>query len=200
MTRARGKAVVEWVVALALTGLLAPVMAAVALTVRLSSRGPILYRRCVLGRRGVPFAAFKFRTMVVGADALLDRDPALKQAYVAQFKLRDDPRVTRVGRVLRRYSLDELPQLWNVLRGEMALIGPRMITPEDLDRYGPDRERLLSVKPGITGLWQVSGRQRMSHAERVTLELWYVAHWSPSLDVKIALRTLPAVLRADGAF
>jgi lipopolysaccharide/colanic/teichoic acid biosynthesis glycosyltransferase len=196
---ARAKAVVEWWAALVAVILLAPVMVAVALAVRCSGPGPVVYRRRVLGLRGVPFDAFKFRTMVLGAEAMLERDPELNASYRSQFKLRDDPRVTPIGRFLRRYSLDELPQLVNVLRGEMALVGPRMISPDEVSRYGVDHRRLLSVRPGITGIWQVSGRHALDAGARVTLDLWYVANWSLWLDLKIVLRTLPAVLKADGA-
>lgn len=195
----RTKAVVEWIVAL--TGLVAlsPLLAAIAVGVRASSPGPIIHRRRVVGRGGVPFDAFKFRTMVADADERLARDPQLKAAFADRFKLKDDPRVTRLGRVLRRHSLDELPQLVNVLRGEMALIGPRMLSPGEVERYGVCRDRLFSVRPGLTGLWQVSGRQNTTYEERVRLDMRYIAEWSPWLDLTIALRTVRVIVKAEGA-
>lgn len=193
------KTLIEWPVALVATTVLLPVFAIVAVAVRSSGPGPVIHRRRVLGRTSVPFDAFKFRTMVENADQRLQSDPQLRQAFIVRFKLPADPRVTRIGRVLRRYSLDELPQLINVLRGEMSLIGPRMITEPELARYGESGNLLLSVKPGLTGLWQTSGRQMTSYAERVRLDVQYIVEWSPWLDVKIALRTLPAVLRGQGA-
>jgi lipopolysaccharide/colanic/teichoic acid biosynthesis glycosyltransferase len=194
------KTVIEWMLALVALAVLSPLLAATAVAVALSGPGPVVYRRRVVGRGGVPFDAFKFRTMRPDADAVLDRDPQLKRAYLDQFKLRHDPRVTRLGRFLRRYSLDELPQLVNVLRGEMALVGPRMVSPEEVAKYGAYGDRLLSVRPGLTGLWQVSGRQTTTYEERVALDMTYISGWTPWLDLSIALRTPRAVLKSDGAY
>jgi lipopolysaccharide/colanic/teichoic acid biosynthesis glycosyltransferase len=194
------KTIVEWHLALAALVVLSPLIAIAAAAVRGSGPGPVIYRRRVLGQGGVPFDAFKFRTMVQDAEARLERDPELKRRYVDQYKLRDDPRVTGVGRLLRRYSLDELPQLLNVLRGEMALVGPRIVSPEEIVKYGEHRDRLFSVRPGLTGLWQVSGRQTTTYEERVALDLKYITGWSPWLDLSIVLRTPRAVLRSDGAY
>jgi lipopolysaccharide/colanic/teichoic acid biosynthesis glycosyltransferase len=194
------KGPIEWSAALVASVALAPIMVAIAVAVTLSGPGPVFYRRRVLGRGGVVFEAFKFRTMVADADAVLERDLALKERFTERFKLRDDPRVTRPGRFLRRYSLDELPQLINVLRGQMALIGPRMISPDEVVKYGRHGDSLLSVKPGLTGLWQTSGRQTTSYEERVALDMSYIADWSFWLDLKIAVRTVRVVLKADGAF
>lgn len=186
--------------------LLAPVFLALALLVRRDSPGPIFHRRRVLARQnyggGIPegFDAFKFRTMVADADARLERDGALRQAFEKDYKLRDDPRVTRFGATLRTTSLDELPQLWNVLRGQMSLVGPRMISPPELAMYGENAAALLSVRPGITGLWQVSGRQHISYRERVQLDMWYIENRSLRLDLEILLRTVESVLRRKGAF
>jgi lipopolysaccharide/colanic/teichoic acid biosynthesis glycosyltransferase len=178
---------------------LAPVLAVIAVAVRASSPGPALHRRRVLGLGGHEFDAFKFRTMVTGADAILEREPGLQDAFRKNMKLPDDPRTTPLGRWLRRTSLDELPQLCNVLRGEMSLVGPRMIAPDERPLYGEAIGKRLSVKPGITGLWQVSGRQELSYSERVRLDLEYVERWSPWLDVVIIARTIPAVLSMRGA-
>jgi lipopolysaccharide/colanic/teichoic acid biosynthesis glycosyltransferase len=175
-------------------------MLATAAVVLFSGPGPVIHRRRVVGRGGIPFDAFKFRTMIADADAVLAADAAMKRAFDLQHKLREDPRVTRPGRLLRRYSLDELPQLFNVLRGEMALIGPRILSPEEVVRYGEHRERVFSMRPGLTGLWQVSGRQKTSYEQRVALDLSYVSDWSPWLDVRIALRTPRAVFKSEGAY
>jgi lipopolysaccharide/colanic/teichoic acid biosynthesis glycosyltransferase len=191
---------VEQLLTIALCTLASPLMLLAVALVRISSRGPIFHRRLVLGQYGTPFYALKFRTMVVDADHRLREDAALREQFEVSFKLSNDPRVTSTGQFLRRYSLDELPQLFNVLRGEMALIGPRMISPPELVRYGMQAERLLSVKPGLTGLWQVSGRQTTSYDERVQLDMHYVQHRSLWLDLQILAKTLPAVLRARGAY
>jgi len=178
---------------------LGPVWLLLAALVRLSSPGPIIHRRRVLGCDGAPFDAFKFRTMVADADRRLWQDPALRDEFVRQMKVRDDPRLTRLGRWLRRTSLDELPQLFNVLRGEMSLVGPRMIAPEEAEKYGAFLARRLAVRPGITGLWQVSGRQELSYERRIELDMQYLDNWSLWLDLVILVRTVPAVLSMRGA-
>jgi lipopolysaccharide/colanic/teichoic acid biosynthesis glycosyltransferase len=194
------KDLVEPLVALVLLVLATPLLALIAAAVKCSSPGPVLFRRRVLGKGGHVFDALKFRTMVPDADRVLAEDASLRREFEISYKLERDPRVTRLGRLLRRYSLDELPQLANVVRGEMALVGPRMISPDELPRYGHLAERLLSVKPGLTGLWQVSGRQAVSFARRLELDMFYVEHQSARLDLAILLRTPLVVLRAEGAF
>jgi lipopolysaccharide/colanic/teichoic acid biosynthesis glycosyltransferase len=179
---------------------LAPALVAIAIGIKLSDRGPVLHRRRVAGWRGGTFNAFKFRTMRVEADQLIKADAALWAAYVTNYKLPDDPRITRFGRLLRKYSLDELPQLFNVLRGEMSLVGPRMVTEAELSRYGDRAGELLSVRPGITGLWQVSGRQTTTYERRVELDMFYIDHWSLWLDLQILSKTPLVVMRAQGAF
>jgi lipopolysaccharide/colanic/teichoic acid biosynthesis glycosyltransferase len=168
--------------------------------VRLDSPGPALYRRRVLGRSGKPFDALKFRTMVVDADRLLNEQAELRAAFERGFKLTNDPRVTRIGRFLRRLSLDELPQLVNVLRGEMSLIGPRMIVAEEAARYGAWQLNLLTVKPGLTGPWQVQGRADIPYAERVRLSQEYIQHYSLWRDALILFKTFIALLRTKGAY
>lgn len=187
---------------LALAGLivLSPLLLVIAVLVKVSSPGPVIHRRRVVGQYGKLFDAFKFRTMVVDADAWLERSRELHARFSVNHKLPDDPRVTRVGRVLRRLSLDELPQLVNVVRGEMWLVGPRMIAPEELEKYGPFAAKLMSVKPGLTGLWQVSGRQTTSYEQRVRLDMEYIDNWSVATDVRILLRTLGVVIRGTGAY
>jgi lipopolysaccharide/colanic/teichoic acid biosynthesis glycosyltransferase len=155
----------------------------------------------VLGVTGRPFDAFKFRTMYVNGDELLAKAAGASEALRENHKLKDDPRVTGAGRWLRRFSLDELPQLFNVLLGQMALVGPRMISPEEAPKYGRQRLNLLTVKPGITGLWQVSGRSDLSYEERVRIDMYYVRNYSVWLDLQILfVETLPAVLRGKGAY
>jgi lipopolysaccharide/colanic/teichoic acid biosynthesis glycosyltransferase len=197
---ARVKDVAERLLAACALVVLLPVLTVIAVVVKLTSAGPIFHRRRVLGEGGKPFDALKFRTMVADADDVLARNPALRQAYEVQVKLKNDPRTTQVGRFLRKYSLDELPQLINVVRGQMWLIGPRMITPEELQRYGRHASRLISVKPGITGLWQVSGRQNTSYERRVELDMQYLDEWTPWLDITILYRTFAVVLTGHGAY
>lgn len=176
-----------------------PFLVLAGLLVWLEDRGPFLYRRRVLGLGGREFDALKLRTMRVDADNWLTGQTELLAQYQENVKLQDDPRVTRVGRILRRLSIDELPQLANVLRGDMGLVGPRMIHPSELERYGEMGAERLSLRPGITGLWQVSGRQDLSYAERIELDRRYLRERSLRLDIEILLRTLPAVLRGRGA-
>jgi exopolysaccharide biosynthesis polyprenyl glycosylphosphotransferase len=180
--------------------LLSPVFALLALLVRISSPGPIIYRRRVMGVNGREFDAFKFRTMRVDGDALLDSDPALMKEYLENFKIKDDPRVTPIGKLLRKTSLDELPQLLNVLRNEMSLVGPRMICPDELAKYDQWDINLLTVKPGITGLWQVRGRSDVSYEERVRMDMFYIRNWTIWLDIQLLLQTIPAVLTHRGAY
>jgi lipopolysaccharide/colanic/teichoic acid biosynthesis glycosyltransferase len=176
-----------------------PLLIGIAGLVLVTSGRPILHRRRVVGQGGTAFDALKFRTMVTDAAQILARDPALRSAFEAKHKLEDDPRITRVGRFLRKYSLDELPQFINIVRGEMWLVGPRMISPEELAKYGRQATKLVSVKPGITGLWQVSGRQQTTYERRVELDMQYIDSWSVATDVRILLRTFGVVLSGRGA-
>ncbi len=194
------KAVLDFGLTLFGVIVLSPIFVALALIVRLDSPGPIVYRRKVLGRGKTQFDAFKFRTMHVNGDEILARNPALKEQLEREHKLADDPRITRSGRWLRKLSLDELPQLINVLRGEMSLIGPRMISPPELARYGEHADELLTVKPGISGLWQVSGRSNLAADDRVRLDMQYVRTRTVGMDVALLLKTLPAVLKSRGAY
>ncbi|MGN9802749.1 sugar transferase [Micromonospora sp. L32] len=180
--------------------LLLPLGAAVALAIRLDSRGPVLFRQTRVGRGGREFGVLKFRTMVVNADALLDELVVRNETDGLMFKMRDDPRVTRVGRLLRKWSLDELPQLVNVLLGQMSLVGPRPPLPSEVARYDGDVARRLLVKPGMTGLWQVSGRSDLSWEDGIRLDLYYVENWSLAADLTILWKTFGAVLRGRGAY
>lgn len=177
-----------------------PVLLGVALCVRLTSRGPVLFRQVRVGRDGRLFRIYKFRSMYVDAEARLAELRHLNEQDGVLFKIRDDPRVTGVGRWLRRFSLDELPQLINVLLGQMSLVGPRPPLPSEVAVYADDVRRRLAVKPGMTGLWQVSGRSDLPWDEAVRLDLRYVENWSLSLDLVILLRTMTAVLRSSGAY
>jgi exopolysaccharide biosynthesis polyprenyl glycosylphosphotransferase len=188
-------------VALTLLVLAAVPMLAIGVVVRATSPGPALFRQTRVGVDGRPFTMLKFRSMRADAEQQLQALQALNEASDGLlFKMREDPRVTPVGRWLRRLSLDELPQLVNVLRGEMSLVGPRPPLPSEVDRYGDDVRRRLLVKPGITGLWQVKGRSDLSWEESVRLDLYYVENWSPALDAQILWRTASAVLASRGAY
>jgi lipopolysaccharide/colanic/teichoic acid biosynthesis glycosyltransferase len=179
--------------------LVAPLGAAICIWIKRDSPGPVLYKRRLIGYMGKPFIAYKFRTMVSDAHEQLLSDPDLFNEYRENLKLANDPRITRSGRFLRKSSLDELPQLINVLRGEMSLVGPRMLGDVELERYGPDRDTVLSCRPGITGLWQVSGRHATSFERRRELDVEYVHGRSFWLDIKILAKTLPVVIRGTGA-
>ncbi|HEY6253441.1 MAG TPA: sugar transferase, partial [Candidatus Angelobacter sp.] len=179
--------------------LFSPVIALIALFIKLHDGGPVIYRRRVVGLKG-EFDAFKLRSMSVDADKVLHNNPALRAEFEQNFKLKADPRITPVGRMIRRFSLDELPQLVNVFRGDMSLVGPRMITSVELEKFDNVRWIFHYMKPGMTGYWQVYGRQNVSYARRVEMELFYVEHWSLLLDFKILITTPLRVLRGTGAY
>jgi lipopolysaccharide/colanic/teichoic acid biosynthesis glycosyltransferase len=179
--------------------LLSPVLLVVAFLVLVYDGLPILHRRRVVGTDG-EFDAFKFRTMRPDADKMLARDTTLRHAFSANFKLKYDPRTTMLGRWLRKYSLDELPQLFNVLRGQMSLVGPRMITAPELQKYGEYQSLLLAVKPGLTGYWQVHGRQDVSYKERVLMDICYISDWSFMRDIQLLCLTPLRVIRGKGSY
>lgn len=180
--------------------LVLPGLLVLAVAVKASSPGPVFFRQERAGRDGRTFQMLKFRSMHDGADRMVGKLAALSDGNGVLFKMIRDPRVTRLGRVMRRYSLDELPQLVNVLRGDMSLVGPRPPLPAEVERYGIDMRRRLTVKPGMTGLWQVSGRSDLSWEDSVRLDVHYVENWSLFLDLMIVWRTFGAVLRGDGAY
>lgn len=181
----------------------APLLLVVAALVWFDDRGPVVFAHFRIGKNGRPFRCYKFRSMVCDADAALRRllasDPLLHAQWVRDQKLEHDPRITRIGRVLRRTSLDELPQLWNIARGDMAFVGPRPIVAQELDRYGPWKRHYLSVRPGLTGLWQVSGRNEVSYDQRVALDRDYAEQHSWLLDTLIVARTFKVVALRHGA-
>ena len=189
------KRVFDSTLALLLIIILLPLLAVVALLVRVTSPGPIFFRQVRVGQYGRPFVLWKFRTMTNGAEQLLEQDSRLKEEFRKRWKLGDDPRITPLGRWLRKTSIDELPQLINVLRGEMSMVGPRPVQPAELgEQYGEYSEVVFTAKPGITGLWQVAGRSSSSYAERVALDLEYVQRRGGWFDFLIVMRTIPAVL------
>lgn len=193
------KELFDRVSALTLLWLILPVMATIALLIKVTSPGPVLFRQVRVGLNGHEFTMVKFRTMVVDAEAqraellATDGDGVL-------FRMKRDPRITSVGAFLRRFSLDELPQLWNVVRGDMSLVGPRPPLPEEVAGYGLEASRRLRVRPGLTGLWQVSGRSDLSWEESLRLDLRYVDNWSLLLDLHILFRTMRAVIKGSGAY
>jgi lipopolysaccharide/colanic/teichoic acid biosynthesis glycosyltransferase len=202
-TRLRWQAVAKRAidVIVAAVGILvcAPLMAVIAVAIRLESRGSPVFRHERVGYRGRPFLCLKLRTMRIDAEERLRSDPIMYDLYRRHhFKIPDDrdPRVTRVGRFLRRTSLDELPQLWNVLMGEMSLVGPRPVVEEELVWYGEDQDIMLSVRPGITGAWAVNGRQSLGYPERCKAELAYVRHWTVGRDLRILMRTAGVLARS----
>lgn len=195
------KGFVERTAALLLLLAMSPVFVGTAMLVKLTSRGPVFYRQTRVGRAGVPFKMLKFRTMVDGADKLVrGLETANEHGADPLFKIREDPRITPAGRWLRRLSIDELPQLAHVVTGKMAVVGPRPPLPDEVERYTDDAWRRLLVRPGITGLWQVSGRSSLPWMETLRLDLYYVDNWSLTLDLVIALKTFNAVLRGNGAY
>ncbi len=183
-----------------LLALMLPLLAVIALGIKLGSPGPVIFTQTRVGRDGREFRIYKFRTMYTDAEARLAELRHLNEGDGVLFKMRNDPRVTAIGQRLRRYSLDEFPQLFNVLLGQMSLVGPRPPLPREVAAYADDVRRRLAVKPGMTGLWQVSGRSDLSWEEAIRLDLRYVENWSLSMDVVIMLRTLTAVIRSSGAY
>lgn len=194
------KSVLDYVVAV--TGLIvsSPLLLLIALWIKLTSKGPVFHKRRVMGLNGKQFYALKFRTMVCNGDEVLNQYPELREELARTHKLKNDPRITRGGALLRKLSLDELPQLFNVLKREMSLVGPRMISPEEVAMYKQFDMNLLTVTPGITGLWQVSGRSDISYDERVRLDMYYIRNWSIWLDLQLLFQTIPAVLKSRGAY
>lgn len=190
---------VEVLIAFMLLLVTSPIVATAACLIVAFDGGPAIHRRRVVGVHGKEFDAFKLRTMRVDADAWLDARPELLEDFQGRYKLDNDPRITPVGRTIRRWSIDELPQLLNVLSGQMSLVGPRMFHPSELGQYGKDAPEILSVPPGITGLWQVSGRQELDRASRIALDLAYVRDRSLRRDFVILMKTFPAVIGGQGA-
>jgi Undecaprenyl-phosphate galactose phosphotransferase WbaP len=184
-------------------GVCLPLIGLIAALIKISSRGPVFYRQERMGYGNRRFHIVKFRTMIVDADKLLSQylssDPHLREEWERDSKIKNDPRITRVGRWLRRTSLDELPQIWNVIKGEMSLVGPRPIEDTDVLKYNGDFGLYAKVRPGITGLWQISGRSNTTFDHRVRLDAYYVRNWSPWFDLYVLARTFKVVLQQQGA-
>ncbi|MFH1778012.1 MAG: sugar transferase [Candidatus Omnitrophota bacterium] len=188
------------VISLILLILLLPFLLIIALLIKIDSRGPVFYVSSRCGKKSKAFKFYKFRSMLHNSERLREKLRVKNEKDGPIFKMRKDPRVTKVGKILRKYSLDELPQLWNVLKGDMSLVGPRPPTLDEVDRYDDLHLRRLEIRPGITCLWQVKGRSELSFSEWVELDIWYIDHWSFWLDIKILLWTIPAVLKGKGAY
>lgn len=179
---------------------LSPFFLIISLLIKVTSKGPVFFVHERVGFNGKKFKLIKFRTMVNNAEEMIASfSPEQKKEWEENYKLKDDPRITKIGKFLRRTSLDELPQLINILKGDMSIVGPRPVVDEELNWYGDKKDKLLSVKPGLTGWWAVNGRSNVPYPERCDLELYYVDHISFSLDAKIILKTLGAIIKKDGA-
>lgn len=194
------KRTVDIAISLIMSIILLPLIIIVAIAIKLQDGGAVLYRRRVVGRFGVPFNAFKFRTMVTNADEVLAADQKLKIEFKKNFKLKKDARVTRFGNILRKLSIDELPQLYNVLIGQMSLVGPRMVVPEELKHYGKFKKERIKIRPGLSGYWQVNGRQKVSYMERIRMDQFYMYRWSIWMDFWILLKTVQKVFKMEGAY
>jgi len=177
-----------------------PIYVIVAVLIKLNSKGPVFYKQKRVTKEGALFYMYKFRTMVVGADKMLDDLKKYNEADGLLFKIKNDPRITKVGRILRRLSIDEVPQIINVLRGELSLVGPRPPLPEEVEKYSKWHRKRLNVKQGITGLWQVAGRSELGFEEGIKLDLYYIQNWSITMDLKILLKTVPAIFSRRGAY
>ncbi len=194
------KTVLDYVLSIVGLTLISPLFLLIAFLVKSTSPGPVFHKRRVMGLNGRQFDALKFRTMVVNGDEVLKQHPELQEELARNHKLKNDPRITKIGGILRKFSLDELPQLFNVLRREMSLVGPRMISPEEVAMYKQFDMNLLTVNPGMTGLWQVSGRSDVSYDERVRLDMYYIRNWSIWLDLQLLFQTIPVVFKGRGAY
>lgn len=185
--------------------ILSPLLIFLGICIYVNDPGPVIFKHMRVGKEGIEFPCYKFRTMVVNSEEvlakILDSDPEALEEWETNFKLKHDPRVTKLGQFMRKTSLDELPQLLNVLKGEMSLVGPRPVIKEEIANYYVGYEQdYYSVRPGITGLWQVSGRNELSYEERVNLDSWYVQNWSLGLDAKILIKTIAVVIGRRGAY
>jgi exopolysaccharide biosynthesis polyprenyl glycosylphosphotransferase len=198
------KRIVDIVLSLLGVIILSPLILIISILIKLDSPGPIIFKHKRLGLNGKIIEVYKFRSMVVNAQEVLQelfaKDPNLKKEFEESFKLKNDPRITRVGAFLRKTSLDEIPQLFNVLKGDLSLVGPRPIVINEIEKYGEYGKYLLRVPPGVTGLWQISGRSDIDYNERVKLDMQYIMNWSLWLDINIIFKTIPAVLKRDGAY
>ena len=193
------KRIIDIIISTVLLIILLPIFICIILLVKVTSKGPLIYKWHVIGKDGKPFTGYKFRTMIINADRLKTSLLKSNEMTGPVFKMKNDPRITKVGKFLRKYSLDELPQLWSVLKGEMSLVGPRPAGPKEWSQYEEWQKRKLSVTPGMTCLWQINGRNEVHEFDEwVKLDLEYIDNWSLWLDFEIILKTIPAVLKGTG--
>ena len=180
--------------------MLSPIFLILAIIVKLDSKGPVFFAHTRYGKNGKKFKMYKFRTMYENAqDMINDFTPEQMKEWKENFKLQDDPRITKVGKFLRKTSLDELPQIVNIIKGDLSIIGPRPVIEEELEKYGENKEKFLSVTPGLTGYWQANGRSSTTYKQRMEMELYYIDHISPKLDFKIFFKTIESVIKKEGA-
>lgn len=180
--------------------ILSPIFLILAIIVKLDSKGPVFFAHTRYGKNGKKFKMYKFRTMYENAqDMINDFTPEQMKEWKENFKLQDDPRITKVGKFLRKTSLDELPQIVNIIKGDLSIIGPRPVIKEELEKYGENKEKFLSVTPGLTGYWQANGRSSTTYEQRMEMELYYIDHISPKLDFKIFFKTIESVIKKEGA-
>lgn len=180
--------------------ILSPIFLILAIIVKLDSKGPVFFAHTRYGKNGKKFKMYKFRTMYENAqDMINDFTPEQMKEWKENFKLQNDPRITKVGKFLRKTSLDELPQIVNIIKGDLSIIGPRPVIEEELEKYGENKEKFLSVTPGLTGYWQANGRSSTTYEQRMEMELYYIDHISPKLDFKIFFKTIESVIKKEGA-
>lgn len=190
----------DFIVALIASVITIPVFLLIAIAIKVDSRGPVFFVHHRVGKDGKPLSLLKFRTMVVGAEEMIKNfNPEQEKEWQENFKLENDPRITRIGKFLRKTSLDELPQLYNILIGNLSFVGPRPVTKEEIEKYGENKAKVLSVTPGLTGWWACNGRSNIDYEERMKLELYYVDHASLSLDIKILFKTVGVIATHEGA-
>lgn len=190
----------DFIVALMASVITIPVFLLIAIVIKVDSRGPVFFVHHRVGKNGKPLSLLKFRTMVVGAEEMIKNfNPEQEKEWQENFKLENDPRITRIGKFLRKTSLDELPQLYNILIGNLSFVGPRPVTKEEIEKYGENKVKVLSVTPGLTGWWACNGRSNIDYEERMKLELYYVDHASLSLDIKILFKTVGVIATHEGA-
>lgn len=179
---------------------LSPIFLLIGIIIKIDSKGPVFFAHNRIGKNGKPIHMYKFRTMVPNAEAMIQQfDKEQMKEFKENYKLKDDPRITKVGKFLRKTSLDELPQIWNILVGDLSIIGPRPVIGEELEKYGPNKNKFLSVTPGLTGYWQANGRSETTYEERMKMELYYVDNRSLWLDVKLFFKTIISVVKKEGA-
>ncbi len=194
------KRVIDCILSIMALIILSPIYLIIALAVKIDSPGPIFFKHTRIGKNGKTIKIYKYRTMVTNAEELIKQfTPEQMKEYKENFKLENDPRITKVGKFLRKTSLDELPQLLNIVKGELALIGPRPVVKDELEKYGENAEKFLSVTPGLTGNWAASGRSNTTYEERMEMELWYVDNISFKTDIQIFFKTIVAVIKKEGA-